>query len=124
MLIGTHPHVLEPYKMLKGKNGHKMLVYYSLGNFVSSQNRVPRLLGGMAKITIAKDSKGTYVKKYGMDPLVTHISKNRSSYTVYKLSNYTDALAKRNYIRRISPREAFSVKSLKRLYKKATGRTA
>lgn len=123
MLIGTHPHVLEPYKMLKGKNGHKMLVYYSLGNFVSSQNRVPRLLGGMAKITIAKDSKGTYVKKYGMDPLVTHISKNRSSYTVYKLSNYTDALAKRNYIRRISPREAFSVKSLKRLYKKATGRT-
>lgn len=123
ILIGTHPHVLEPYKMLKGKNGRKMLVYYSLGNFVSSQKKVPRLLGGMAKITIAKDSKGTYVKKYDMEPLVTHIGKNRSSYTVYKLSDYTDALAKQNYIRRISPREAFSVKALKKLYKKATGRT-
>lgn len=123
VLIGTHPHVLEPYKMLKGKNGRKMLVYYSLGNFVSSQSRVPRLLGGMVKITIAKDSKGTYVKKYDMEPLVTHIGKNRSSYTVYKLSDYTDALAKQNYIRRISPREAFSVKALKKLYKKATGRT-
>lgn len=124
ILIGTHPHVLEPYKMLKGKNGHKMLVYYSLGNFVSSQNRVPRLLGGMAKITIAKDSKGTYVKNYTMEPLVTHISKNRKSYTVYKLNDYTDALAKQNYIRKISPREAFSVKALKKLYKKATGRIA
>lgn len=123
ILIGTHPHVVEPYKMLKGKNGRKMLVYYSLGNFVSSQKKVPRLLGGMAKITIAKDSKGTYVKKYTMDPLVTHIGKNRSSYTVYKLSDYTDSLAKRNYIRKISPREAFSVKALKKLYKKATGRT-
>lgn len=123
ILIGTHPHVLEPYKMLKGKNGRKMLVYYSLGNFVSSQNRVPRLLGGMAKITIAKDSKGTYVKNYTMEPLVTHIGKNRKSYTVYKLSDYTDTLAKQNYIRKISPREAFSVNSLKRLYKKATGRT-
>lgn len=124
VLIGTHPHVLEPYKMLKGKNGRKMLVYYSLGNFISSQNRVPRLLGGMAKITIAKDSKGTYVKKYTMEPLVTHIGKNRKSYTVYKLNDYTDTLAKQNYIRRISPHEAFSVKSLKRLYRKATGRKA
>lgn len=121
LLVGAHPHVLEPYKMLKGKNGKKMLVYYSLGNFVSSQNRVPRLLGGMAKVTIVKDSKGTRIKKYTMDPLVTHIGK---SYTVYKLSDYTDTLARKNAIRRISPSESFSVKSLKKLYKRITGRNA
>lgn len=123
LLIGTHPHVLEPYKMLKGKNGKKMLVYYSLGNFVSSQKRVPRLLGGMAKVTIVKDSKGTYIKDYTMEPLVTHIGKNYKSYTVYKLSDYTDALAKKNYIHKMSPKESFSVKSLKKLYKKITGKT-
>lgn len=123
LLIGTHPHVLEPYKMLKGKNGRKMLVYYSLGNFVSSQKRVPRLLGGMAKITIAKNSKGTYIKNYTMEPLVTHIGKNYKSYTVYKLSDYTDALAKKNHIHKMSPRETFTVKSLKKLYKKITGKS-
>lgn len=124
LLIGTHPHVLEPYKMLKGKNGKKMLVYYSLGNFVSSQNRVPRLLGGMAKVTIVKNTKGTYVKKYGMEPLVTHIGAYRGYFTVYKLKEYTEALAKKNYIHRISPREAFSVRSLKNLYKRITGKKA
>ncbi|HCT90106.1 MAG TPA: poly-gamma-glutamate biosynthesis protein [Lachnospiraceae bacterium] len=124
LLIGTHPHVLEPYRMLKGNNGKKMLVYYSLGNFVSSQNRVPRLLGGMAKVTIVKNSKGTYVKKYGMEPLVTHISNRYKSFTVYKLRDYTDTLAGKNYIRRISPREAFNVRKLKSLYKKITGRKA
>lgn len=123
LLIGAHPHVLEPYKMLKGKNGNKMLVYYSLGNFVSSQNRVPRLLGGMAKVTIVKDAKGTRIKKYSMDPLVTHIGKNCKSYTVYKLKDYTDKLAKANYIHRLSPSETFNVKSLKKLYKKITGKT-
>ena len=124
ILIGTHPHVLEPYKMLKGKNGRKMLVYYSLGNFVSSQKKVPRLLGGMAKITIAKDSKGVYIKNYTMDPLVTHIGQKYKSYTVYKLNDYTDALAKQNYIRRISPHEAFSVNALRKLYKRITGKAA
>ena len=124
ILIGTHPHVLEPYKMLKGKNGRKMLVYYSLGNFVSSQKKVPRLLGGLAKITIAKDSKGVYIKNYTMDPLVTHIGQKYKSYTVYKLNDYTDALAKQNYIRRISPHEAFSVNALRKLYKRITGKAA
>ena len=122
LLIGAHPHVLEPYKMLKGKNGNKMLVYYSLGNFVSAQNRVPRLLGGMAKVTIVKDSKGTRIKSYSMDPLVTHVGKSCKSYTVYKLTDYTDKLAKANYIHRLSPSESFRVKRLKSLYKKITGK--
>ena len=120
MLIGTHPHVIEPYKMVKGKKGHKMLTYYSLGNFVSSQNRVPRLLGGMAKATIIKDKKGTRIKTYTMKPLVTHIEKNCKSYTVYKLSDYTAKLAKKNHIHRMSPGETFTVKKLKRLFKKIT----
>jgi poly-gamma-glutamate synthesis protein (capsule biosynthesis protein) len=122
LLIGTHPHVLEPYKMLKNKSGHKMLVYYSLGNFVSAQNRVPRLLGGMAKVTIVKDEKGTRIQNYSMDPLVTHISSGSKSYTVYKLKDYTESLAKSNYIHHLSPQETFTVKRLKKLYKNITGK--
>lgn len=123
LLIGTHPHVLQPYKMLKNKSGHKMLVYYSLGNFVSCQTAVPRLLGGMAKITIVKDSKGTRIKKYTMDPLVTHISKGCTGFRVYKLTKYTDALAKSNAIHQLSPYETFTPDSLKKLYKRITGKT-
>lgn len=122
LLIGTHPHVLEPYKMLKGKNGKKMLVYYSLGNFVSAQDRTDRLLGGMAKVKIIKDEKGTRIKSYDMIPLVTHSNRSRTAFTVYKLSDYTDKLAASNYMRRYD--SSFSVKKLKRLYKKITGKKA
>lgn len=124
LMVGTHPHVLEPYQMLTAKNGHKMLAYYSLGNFVSSQTAVPRLLGGMAKVTIVKDSKGTRIKKYTMEPLVTHIGKNCSFFRTFKLSDYTEAMAKRNDIHRLSPYENFSVTALKNLYKRITGRNA
>lgn len=33
-----HPHVIQPVKWVKGKNNHKTLVIYSLGNFLNGQN--------------------------------------------------------------------------------------
>lgn len=56
LVIGTHPHVIEPVEWITSEdNPHKMLVYYSLGNFVSNQDRLPRMLGAMAKVTISMD---------------------------------------------------------------------
>lgn len=121
LLIGTHPHVVEPVQYVSGTNGHKMLTYYSLGNFVSCQQKPDRLLGGMAKVIIAKNEKGAYIKSYDMEPLVTHISSNKKYFTVYKLRNYTEALAKKNAIHKMARKKKFTVKSLKSLYKKITG---
>ena len=63
LVIGTHPHVLEPVKQITGEDGHSMLVYYSLGNFVSWTSSVGegvsnRMVGGMAQIELQKDSDG------------------------------------------------------------------
>lgn len=56
LIIGTHPHVIEPVEWIESsESDHKMLVYYSLGNFVSNQNRLPRMLGAMAEVTITMD---------------------------------------------------------------------
>ena len=49
IVIGSHPHVVRTMETLTGEDGHKMLVYYSLGNFTSTQNSLPSLLGAMAK---------------------------------------------------------------------------
>ena len=38
IVIGTHPHVLEPVEQFTREDGHTMVVYYSLGNFVDSQD--------------------------------------------------------------------------------------
>lgn len=42
-IIGTHPHVVEPEAMLRTRDGRTVPVVYSLGNFVSYQQGLPRL---------------------------------------------------------------------------------
>jgi len=39
LILGTHPHVLQPVEIL-AKGGNRTLVAYSLGNFVSNQDRM------------------------------------------------------------------------------------
>lgn len=108
IVICAHPHVLEPYKKVTTENGNTGLVYYSLGNFISNQRKIPTLLGGMADITLERNSDGKVeIKDYSLIPLVTHYTDNY--YTTYKLKDYTDELAKQH---RISRSEEFSVEIL------------
>ncbi len=54
MSIGGHPHILQPYGTLSDDQGNEMLIFYSLGNFASTQQDMTGLLGGMAKFTLEK----------------------------------------------------------------------
>ncbi|WP_171685872.1 CapA family protein [Paenibacillus planticolens] len=54
IVIGNHPHVLQPPAWVTGQNGHKTLVLYSLGNFISAQGGVAKRVGGMAAIDVIK----------------------------------------------------------------------
>lgn len=95
LVIGTHPHVIEPVEWIKREDGHDMLVYYSLGNYVSAQGEYPRMLGGMAGVTIEKrEGERAHIKEANFTPLVTHFTKSYGGYEVYKLSEYTEELAK------------------------------
>lgn len=99
IVIGTHPHVVQPYEVVTSEGGHQMLVYYSLGNFVSSQDKAARLLGGMAEITIEKDASGVRISDYTMIPLMTHYEKGYDHYTTYLLSDYTDELGAKQVVK-------------------------
>lgn len=96
VVIGSHPHVLEPYELIQREGGQQMLVYYSLGNFVSGQNEIERILGGMATFTISKtvtqDEMTITLTDYELEPIVTHQEKE-GIYTAYFLRDYTDSLA-------------------------------
>lgn len=107
LVIGTHPHVIEPVKWLKGKNGHKMLVYYSLGNYVNASSRrdsnvYKQFCGGMAKVTIQKDTSGkTRITEAGFVPLITHW-KYGGKISTYLLADYTRKKAEKNHLAQIS----------------------
>ncbi len=94
LVIGTHPHVLEPVEWVVTESGHKMLVYYSLGNYVSYQKEAPRMLGGIATVTLTKDNTNVYISDADIIPIVTHYeNKEDYRYGVYKLADYTQAQA-------------------------------
>lgn len=69
ILIGTHPHVIQPYEVLTDDNGHNMLVYYSLGNFISAQPEKSCVKGGMAAFTVSLTAEGYRVTEYDFKPL-------------------------------------------------------
>lgn len=94
LVIGSHPHVIEPVRWLESDSGNRTLIYYSLGNFLSHQNGSDRMLGAMAQVTITKVNGKVTVDGTAI-PLVTHIAKSDSGwdFKVYPLSDYTDALA-------------------------------
>lgn len=41
-IIGSHPHVLQPWERYKTRDGRETFVIYSLGNFISGQRHLPR----------------------------------------------------------------------------------
>lgn len=121
VVIGTHPHVMENVEVLTGNNGHQMLVYYSLGNFVSNQNKMPRMVGGMAKIRLVKDPGGScYIDNYKYIPVVTQYV-NGTDFCAYKLEDYTDELATANGIRRYADCSEFSLTYIENLCTQVLG---
>ncbi|MDE6738096.1 MAG: CapA family protein, partial [Lachnospiraceae bacterium] len=69
VVIGTHPHALQPYEVLRDDRGHEMLVYYSIGNYISAQPEQSCVKGGMAEFTVSLTADGYAVTEYNLRPL-------------------------------------------------------
>ncbi|MDE6984187.1 MAG: CapA family protein [Lachnospiraceae bacterium] len=69
VVVGTHPHTLQPYELRTGEDGHQMLVYYSVGNFISAQPYKRCVRGGAAQFTIALPPAGYQLDAYGLQPM-------------------------------------------------------
>lgn len=54
IVLGHHPHVLQPIEWVKGTEDNETLAIYSLGNFLSGQEGLDRQIGGILKCTITK----------------------------------------------------------------------
>lgn len=96
VIIGTHPHVVQPVAWIHADNGNRALCYYSLGNYVSTQQRAQSMLEGLAWVTFHVTPSGVSISEEnsGVIPLVCHYSSGPVRLkNVYLLENYTEALA-------------------------------
>lgn len=53
-VIGSHPHVLQPWEKVITKDGREGLIIYSLGNFVAGQAGVARRTGPVAYLGLSR----------------------------------------------------------------------
>jgi len=89
MIIGAHPHVVQPIKMETapgpdGKN-KEVLVVYSLGNFISNQQK-PHTDGGIlfqVDLLKQKGSPEVNVGNYGYLPVYRYVHKPASGKSTY-----------------------------------------
>ncbi len=63
LIIGSHPHVIQPIEMRKRADGRNVLVVYSLGNFISNMMTRDTRGGIMVKVTLTRDDDGKAIVK-------------------------------------------------------------
>ncbi len=89
VVLGHGPHVLEPVKKLKGKNGQPTYVWYSLGNFLNAQIEIESLVNGFAVMDIDKDTKA--ITDIGYLPVYMHYEWTKAQKAAQ------DLLARKNF---------------------------
>ncbi len=103
IVLGHGPHVLEPVKKLKGKDGQPTYVWYSLGNFLNAQIEIESLVNGFAVMDIDKNTKT--IRDIGYLPTYMHYEWTeaqkasqdllaRKNFAMYLLEEATEPLAR------------------------------
>ena len=112
VIVGNHPHTIQPATWLTGANGNKTLCFYSLGNLISSAYLVDRAdemfqdmyeVGAIAQFTLKKTGeKQVEVLDPQIIPIVNHFEGEYTNFHIYPLKNYTEQLAQAHSQRQYS----------------------
>lgn len=100
VVIGTHPHIIQPIEWRTGVNGNETLVVYSLGNLLAHSLEDFNTLGGMISFDFVVGEEETRIENVLFEPTVSHytaktanIEQTRRNFKIYMLDQYTDELA-------------------------------
>lgn len=98
IVLGSHPHVIQPVEWVEGADGHRTLVAYGLGD-VKSNHDTPHLeseLAGMLACDFVRETPeaAVTIENVRWIPLVNHIEEG--AHAVYPLSDYAEELVARH----------------------------
>lgn len=89
MIIGGHPHVVQPMELTKDENGQNQLTVWSLGNFISNMKTRDTRGGALAKVKLKRDTTGrAYISEADMEYIFTVPPSSASKqFTVYPIDS-------------------------------------
>jgi len=90
IIIGHHPHVLQPPAYITTSQGKKVFVAYSLGNFFTGQQGIYRQIGAYMELGLRINYEKNLYERIEFFPsfkLTFVDSKDRKDYTIYLLKD-------------------------------------
>ena len=93
VIIGQHPHVIQPVEWIDGKDGNRMLCIFSLGDFIAVMMRASNMLGGIATFDIVQDGDVFTIENPVFEPTVFHFGPSYYNGCIYWLRDFDDSLA-------------------------------
>lgn len=111
VILGMHSHTLQPIKWDEREDGHKTLCIYSIGNFISTMLYARNMVGGMLTFDIVRRNGEYLIEKPLLYPTVCYYNTSRRGLQVYRMENFTDAMASTHGSQRYG---AFDVSRLRR----------
>lgn len=104
IIIGSHPHCIQPIEYITSADGREVPVCYSLGNFISGQTERLRLVGGMVDFTITYDfSEDTFtIDDIDFRPVITHYVGGCKEICNYLYADYSAELAAAHGVKTLS----------------------
>ncbi len=105
IIIGHHPHVIQPIEYIDRADRSRTLVAYSLGNFISAQDRGARMIGGMLDLDVTKnfETDSISITRCEFVPIITHYDRGFANNRLYPFSEYTEELAAAHGVRAYTP---------------------
>lgn len=102
VIVGNHPHCIQPATWLDTPDGRRVLCFYSLGNLVSSAYQVDRAdetfqnmyeVGAIAQFDLTKENDSIQLSDVQIIPFVNQFEGNYSSFRQILLRDYTEEQA-------------------------------
>ncbi len=93
VIIGHHPHVIQPVEWLDTSDGRKVLCVYSLGNFMAEQAYDYNMVGGIISFDIIKKGNETYIDSPLFTPTLFYFDTSFYNNKIYFLEDVTEELA-------------------------------
>lgn len=98
LVIGSHPHVMQPAEWISREGKEDTLCIYSLGNFCSGQREQDRLIGSILKLELEFTPEGEFIgfSEAEVEGVITHYEMGNIDFRLYTVDNYSEELATRH----------------------------
>lgn len=93
VVVGHHPHLIQPVEWIEGEGGNRTLCAYSLGNFFSLMAKAENMVGGLLSLDFVVEGEEKRLENVQFIPTFFYYNMGFFGQTIMYQDEYTEALA-------------------------------